>query len=196
VGVPGYPHGILPPGYIANGTSGTQYGFAVRDAGTSAGGYESERSLQMWDGSSTWRAGIKKSVTAAVTKTLEFRLKPLAYAATGGAIQFILNSGAAPVFQLAALPDGSIKYHNGSTWVATTGTGSPAGAGTVPLNAWSVIKIVASASTGVAVLTVNGVDQGNATKIGTATTMDSFSFGSGGTMPSGDNALFDDISIL
>jgi hypothetical protein len=193
VGDPGDPHGIIPPGYVANGTSGTQYGFAVRDAGTGAAGFQSERSFQMWDGSSLWRAGIKKTTAAATSKTLEFRVKPLAYASSSGAIQFVLMSGATNTYQMAIFPDGSIKYYNGSTWVNTTGTGSPAGAGTVPLNTWSVIKVTATISPATAAITVNGVAKGNAGKIGAATTMDSFSFGSGGTGPSGDNALFDDI---
>ena len=96
---------------------------------------------------------------------------------------------------MAVFPDGGIKYYNASTWVATTGTGSPAGAGTVPLNTWSLITVTATISPATAAITVNGVAKGSAAKIGTATTMNGFSFGSGGTSPSGDNALFDDVSI-
>ena len=192
LGDPGVPHGILPPGYVANGTSGSQYGFAVRDSGTSAAGYQSERSLQLWDGSSTWRAGIKKTVTPATTsKTLEFRVKPLAYAPTSGAIQFTIGSGATTVFQIAVFSDGSLNRWDGSAWHAM------AGAGTVPLSTWSLIQITASASTGSASVSVNGVSKGSAAKISgvSASTLNCFGFGSGGTAPSGDNALFDDISF-
>ena len=194
LGIPGNPHGVVPPGYVSNGTSATQYGFAVRDISTSAAGHQSERCLQMWDGSSTWRAGIKKTVTATTSKTFQFWVKPLGYDATSGCIQFSLNSGTAAVYQMAVFPDGSIRYFNASTWVATTGTGSPAGAGTVPLNTWSLITVTATVPSA-APITVNGVAKGNAAKIGTATTMDGFSFGSGGTSPTGDNALFDDVSL-
>ena len=95
---------------------------------------------------------------------------------------------------MAVFPDGSIKYYNGTTWVATTGTGSPAGAGTVPLNTWSLIQVTATVPSA-APITVNGVAKGSAGKIGTATTINGFSFGSGGTVPTGDNALFDDVVI-
>jgi len=195
VGTVGIPHGPIPPDYAANGTSATQYGFAVRDATTSEPGYQSTRSFQMWDGSSTWRAGIKKTVTATTSKTFRFWVKPQAYDATSGAITFDLLSGATNVYHSAVFPDGSIKYYNGSTWLATTGTGSPAGAGTVPLNTWSLIQVVATISPATTTITVNGAAKGTTGKWGTATTMDGFTFGSGGTAPVGDKALFDDVSI-
>jgi len=103
VGIPGIPHGAIPPGYVANGTSATQYGFAVRDSGTAAG-YQSDRCLQMWDGSSTWRCGIKKTVTASTSKTFQFRIKPLGYDASLGALQFILNSGTSSVLSNGRVP--------------------------------------------------------------------------------------------
>ena len=58
-----------------------------------------------------------------------------------------------------------------------------------------MIKIVANATSDTAYVYVNGVKIGNAIKIGTAATIDGFSFGSGGTAPTGDQALMDDIDL-
>jgi hypothetical protein len=90
------------------------------------------------------------------------------------------------MYQMAVFADGSIQYYNG-TW-HQVGTAS---AGTVPLNAWSLIEV--SATTTTATISVNGVGKGSAPPLTTVTTMNGFKFGSAGSAPTGDRTLFDDV---
>jgi len=179
------------------------YGYSAPNAGfwVSEGvtppvtGYKSYRGLYMNDSSSTTQSTITKTVTASATKTFDFRVKTLDFAPSGGAIQFHLKSGASTAFHLAIFSDGSVKYYNGTSWLSTTGSGAPAGAGTVPLNTWKLVKLVASATTDTATLYVDGVLKGTVGFRQNVSTIDSFLFGSGGSSPVGDQALFDDVSI-
>ena len=179
------------------------YGYSAPNAGfwVSEGitppvtGYQRYRGLYINDSSSTTQSTITKTVSATATKTFEFRVKTLDYAASGGAIQFHLKSGASTAFHLAIFPDGSVKYYNGASWLNTTGSGAPAGANTVPLNTWKLIKVVASATTDTATLYVDGVLEGTVGFRQNVSMMDSFLFGSGGSTSVGDQALFDDVSI-
>jgi len=188
-------HGIIPPGYVASGTSATQYGFAVRDASPNAG-YQSVRSFQMYDGSSNWQAGIKKTTTATQTKTWSYMIEPQGYAATTGAIlleiQGTVTTGTPVIFYMRVYNDGSFQYNNGTSWATVTGCG----AGTVPTNSWTAIKVVASNTTDNAGIYINGVFKANITMFatpGNVTALNAFWIGSTGTAPFGDKALFDDI---
>lgn len=157
-------------------------------------GYQSRRALALNDSSASANATALRTTSATTTKTLDFRLRPKAYAPSGS-VQWRLVSGAANAFRLAVFPDGSIKHWNGSAWLATTGSGAPAGAGTAPLDAWSRIRVVASAATGTGTLYVNGVLKGTFGKETTVASLDGFLFAGSGTAAIGDQALFDDVAF-
>ncbi len=176
--------GVVPFGYTAaNGM------FTVEDtvSGVTAPiGYQSERALYMNDTSSTLPATVIHNVsTSQATKSLSFRIKPLAYS-TSGSAQFAIVSGSTTMYQMAVFADGSVQYYNGSWHQIGT-----AGAGTVALNAWSLIEV--SATTTAATISVNGVSKGTAPPLTTVTTMNGFKFGSAGSAPTGDRALFDEV---
>ena len=184
-----YAQNVVPYGYSA-----PNFGFWVSEGITPfPTGYQSKRALAMNDSTSA-NITIQKTTTATTSKTLEFRLRPKAYA-TSGSIQWRLLSGSTNAFRVAVFPDGSIKYYNGSAWVSTTGSGSPAGAGTAPLDTWSLIKVVASASSGTGTLYVNGVLKGTVGKETTVASLNGFMFASSGSAAVGDQALFDDVSF-
>jgi hypothetical protein len=152
-------------------------------------GYVSQRALYMDDSNTSTNTNITKTgFTAGATKTFTFNLQVKAFAPTSGAVQWALLSGTTSVFQIGVFPGGGLNYYNGS-W-HTLGSGTP-----VPLNTWKTIKVVANATSDTAYVYVNGVKIGNALKNGTATTINGFSFGSGGTAPVGDQALIDDIDL-
>jgi hypothetical protein len=186
-----YAQNAVPYGY-----SSSSGGFWVSEGVTPpVTGYQSFRGLYLSDSSNSVQPTITKTVAASSTKTLEFRVRTRAFAASGGAIQFHLKSGASTAFHMAIFPDGSVKYYNGASWLNTTGSGAPAGAGTVPLDTWKLIKVVASATTDSATLYVDGVLKGTIGFRQNVSTIDSFMFASGGTLSVGDQAVFDDVSI-
>jgi len=180
-----YAYGIVPYGYTSPNN-----GFWVTDAITPLpSGYQSNRSLVLYDGQTGAQPTITKTTTATASKTLEFNYRSKTFA-TSGAHQFIIRSGTTNVYQMAVFSDGSIRYYNATTWV------SVAGASTVPADSWTLIKAVATISPATASIYVNGVLKGTAGKVNTGpTTMDNFMFASSGTLPTGDEALLDDIDF-
>lgn len=167
-------------------------GFWVADGvPPSSYGYQSSRSLYMYDGDTTDKT-ILKTTSASTSKTFEFWLKPVSFDTANGAIQWRLMSGTSTVvFRLRVLPNGTVQYRN-SSLVYTTIAGA-----SIPTGSWSRIKVVANASTGAGTLQING---GTAYAIGKeagsgVTTMNGFMFSSGGTASTNDQAFFDDIAF-
>jgi hypothetical protein len=190
------PHGILPAGYTANGTSASQYGFSVQE-GT---GYVSNRALKLWDGSSDWRAGIKKVVTASNKKTLEFRCR-IAAMPSGGSFNIpmlgTVSGTENTVFWVAVFATtattGTVKYYNGSSW-------QPIGSATLPINSssWKLIRIAADEPANTATLYIDNTPMGtfamSASPAG-ASNLTGFGLNSNGTLTSGEVVYFDDVNF-
>lgn len=193
----GWPHGILPTGYAPYGTSATQYGVSVAKGNY---GYQSDRSLRLYDGSSTWIAGVKKVTTASNTKNLEFRCRPSAIPIGGSFSWKVLGtvSGSeAVVFFFAVFaetgPTYKIKANNGSGWVQV-------GTATMPVSGsvFKQIKVVANRSANTASLYVDGVLAGTTgmySNPANTTNLTGFAFNSNGTATSGELVFFDDVDF-
>lgn len=181
-----YAYGAVPYGYTPS--DATTPGFFVTEGVVpTPSGYQSKRALFMQDLDANNKSLRKSGYAASATKTFEFKLRTKAFATSGGAIQFHLNSGTTTVFHMAVFSSGAIAYYNG-TWHALPGT-------PVPLDTWKSIKVVANAASTAAIY-VDGVLIGNAAKeTASATTIDGFTFGSGGSSITGDKALFDDVLL-
>jgi hypothetical protein len=191
------PHGILPAGYTANGTSASLYGFSVQE-GT---GYVSSRALKLWDASSSWRAGIRKIVSPVSNKKiLEFRCR-IAAMPSGGSFNIPLIgtvSGAEnTVFWVAVFAStattGTIKFYNGASW-------QPIGTAALPINSssWKLIRITADESANTAALYIDNTPMGSFTMSanpGSATNLSGFGLNSNGTGTSGEVIYFDDINF-
>ena len=183
--------GGMPVGYVRS----PDYGFWVTDSEAPLpSGYESKRALLMYDGTTSAQVTCTRTTTATATKTMEFRYRPQVFA-TGGAHQFLLRSSTTTSFQIAVFPDLSIKYYAATP---TAGWVQIAPANTIsPLNSWTLIRIEANATAGTAGVYVNNVLKGTAIKINSSipSTINNFLLASGGTAPTGDLAMFDDISF-
>lgn len=194
--ISGDPHGPLPTGYVADGTSSTEYGVAVVDGM----GYQSNRALRLWDGSSTWRAGVKKIVSASNKKTLEFRCRISGLPTTGMILIPIRGtvSGAEGIVFYVAIAgststQGVVKYNNGSGWTQI-------GTATLPISAsvWKLVKIEADEAANTAALYIDNVLMGSFTMYANATSatnLTGFGFNSNGTVPSGESIYLDDINF-
>jgi len=195
-----WPHGILPTGYAPNGTSLTQYGVSVAKGNV---GYQSDRALKLYDGSSTWRAGVKKVVSASNTKTLEFRVRPAAIPVGGSFNWQILGTVGGSeniVFFFAVFAENSgstttykLKSNNGTGWTQV-------GTATIPVSGsvWKQIKVEANESANQAKLYVDGVLAGTVgmyANPASATNLTGFSFCSNGTATSGEVIYFDDVDF-
>lgn len=196
VAVSGNPHGILPTGYIANGTSATEYGFSVQESL----GFQSTRALRLWDGSSNWIAGIKKPASPSNKKTLEFRCR-IATLPSGGSFSisiFGTVSGVeSPVFRVGVFAStaatGVVKYYNGSTWIQI-------GTATLPINSssWKLLKIEANESADSATFYIDNAPIGTFhmyVSPGNATNLTGFGLYSNGTNTFGESICFDDINF-
>ncbi|MBO9609609.1 MAG: exo-alpha-sialidase [Paenibacillaceae bacterium] len=177
--------GTTPAGYtVAN--SDANANAAVSDAYA----YDGMRSLRVYDNSTATYAAIVKTVTPSSALSFEFKLYPVAAA---GAIQFGLFSGGNAatdaVFHLKAAADGSLHYYNGSSWVSLSGAGS------VPFNAWSTVRVDA-ANTTTASVYVNGALKGTAPKWKTSSTVDRIRFATGGSASTGDDYYVDGVNIV
>ncbi|TZF83272.1 T9SS type A sorting domain-containing protein [Pedobacter sp. BS3] len=195
-----WPHGILPTGYTWAGTSSTRYGAYIAKDNH---GYQSDRALCIYDGSSTWMAGVKKTEGASTNKTLEFRCRPAAIPVGGSFSWRILGTAGGTqttVFFFAVFAESSggtttykIKANNGSGWTQV-------GTATMPVSGsvWKLIKVVANLSTNTASLYVDGVLAGTTgmyTNPSTTTNLTGFCFASNGTATSGELIYFDDVDF-
>ena len=128
---------------------------------------------------------------------LQFQLKPLAYGSPGGILFDVLgqeSTGTVPAYHFLVQPNGSMDYYNGTAWLSLPS----APAGTVSSNAWNTICVEATAASNNAALYVNGVWRGNATMYANPSNvlaLNGVAFSSSGTAYTGDQALFDDVSV-
>lgn len=187
------PHGIMPAGYVTNGTSATLYGFSVQDNQ----GCASNRALKLWDGSSTWRAGIKKNAPSSNTKTLEFLCRA-AVVPTGGSFNIQMLGTVSGVesiaFYIAVGGDGKITANNGSGWAQV-------GTALFPVNTgnWRRIRVEANESANIASIYMDGVLVGNTSMYSNpanTTNLTGFAFGSNGTLTYGEVVYFDDVNLF
>jgi|GEM_PF-902417 len=176
-----------------NALADVPYGYTDASMATvsDADGFESDRALYINDTSSSSIAVIKKITEATDSKQLTFRLKPTAYG-TNGAIMFDIlanvTSGNPTAYHFASFSNGSLKYYNGSAWVQI------GGAGTVPFNTWSQIRVDATLTS--ANVYVNGTLIGSAGMYANPANVINFNgyaFASSGTTPVGDKAYIDDV---
>jgi hypothetical protein len=191
-------HGLMPYGYALYGNIASKHGISVRDVY----GYASNRALCLFDGDSSYLAGLKKIESASNKKILEFRFRAAAIPANQFISMRILGmaSGSeSTVFYLALMPDGSLRANQGTGGFNHT----VAGPGTIAINPtspWRLIKIVADESANIAYVYLDG----SATPVGSfsmhtspagTTNLTGFAFASYGTNTFGELAYFDDINF-
>lgn len=186
-------NGILPTGYVPNGTSPTQYGVSVVRGGY---GYQSDRALKLYDNSSTWQAGVKKIVAAGNAKTLEFRCRPAAMP-PGSSVSWQIRGTVAGVenivFYFAVFSDGKIKANNGSGW-------KQIGTATLPVSStnWKLIRVEADEFANSATLYVDNKLMGTTVMYADparTTNLTGFAFNSNGIATSGELIYFDDVDF-
>jgi|GEM_PF-3459948 len=170
--------GQVPKGYEQAGASGT-----VSNTQAFAG----SKSLRIYDNSPSVLTNVVRQTNATPTKTLEFKMYPVA-----GTKVISINSGgndnSHAVFHIGLMSDGSIQYYNGSAWT------SIATAGAVSSNHWHTIAIEANNTTSARVY-LDGAFKGTAGKWNTFQTMDRVRFMSGGTTATGDDFYVDNVSF-
>jgi hypothetical protein len=187
-----YAYGAVPQGYTALDTANPCFWVSEGVVPTPSG-YKSQRALFMNDNDGNNKALTKSGYSASATKTLEFKLRTKAFSPPpdSGCVQFSLMSGTSNVFHLAVFPKGVIKYYSSGWHIVGHDSVS------VPLDTWKTIKVVANASTNKASVYVDGnlIGSNVVKDVTAATTINGFSFGSGGSAPVGDKALFDDVEL-
>ncbi|MFK7694153.1 exo-alpha-sialidase [Paenibacillus sp. HJGM_3] len=151
-------------------------------------GFESSKSLRVYDNSASGIASISKETDPSSNKSLDFRIYPEAIGAANifGITGQMIN-GKQTAYHLAVFPDASLRFYNSKAWVVI------APAGSVPIKTWSRIRLEASLTS--ANIYVNGK------KVGTVGTsypllfdaLDGIKFASGGTAPVGDDFYIDNV---
>ncbi|MBF9129653.1 exo-alpha-sialidase [Plantactinospora sp. S1510] len=160
--------------------------WATQRSGDLAGN-DSASALRIVDTNPDAHSQVTWNGTAAASKTLEFRLKPVSLL---GFLFPVLgrNSAGSTVnaYHLAVAADGSIRRYNGSQWIALTA------AGVVAEGRWHTIRV--TATTSAATIALNGVTvASNVPVTAAATTLTGYTFASNGTGTSGDDYLVDDV---
>lgn len=186
------PHGILPAGYTWAGTSSTRYGASVNKGV----GYQSSCALKLYDGSSTWQAGVKKITSPSNKKVFQFRCRPAAIPSGGCFIWTIrgtVSGVESTVFYFLVGSDGKIKANNGSGWTQV-------GTATLPVSAtnWKLITMIADRAANKDSLFVDGVFAGVTTMYANpanTTNLTGFAFASNGTATWGEVVYLDDIDF-
>jgi hypothetical protein len=151
---------------------------------------ETRRVLRLTDVSDASIARAVWRSTPAEKKTLELSLRPLALSS---AFLFSLSGtdaagGVVDAFRFGVFPDGSVAHYDAGAkaWVPLVKAGS------VPVGRWSRLRVDATLEKftllidGSVVATAPPSTQG-------AVALDAHAFASGGTKPSGDDALIDDV---
>lgn len=175
---------LVPDGYTTLPSGGFWVSEGVTPLPT---GYQSRRALFMKDADDS-RCEITKLTSAETSKTLEFRIRTKAFASYAGAIQWKIVSNSTYAFRMRVTPSGTVQYYDGTSYHTISGI-------TIPADTWTLVSVTANASTGTGTISING---GAAHAIGKETTVSSlngFSFSSGGAASVGDQALFDDVSF-
>ncbi len=153
------------------------------------GDNDSASALRIVDNSADAHSKVVWAAAASATKTLEFRLKPLAM--PNGFLFDVLgrNPAGATVtaYHLAVQPDGSIARWTGQTWQLLSPTGL------VKVGTWQTIRVQAT-TTG-ATIAVGDTTVANGVPPSTAGAVSLFGhrFASAGTKPIGGDFLVDDV---
>lgn len=148
----------------------------------------SNRALRVVDNDPNAQARVDWIGTAGTSRVLDFRVKP---AAMPSALLFdVLGRNSAgttvPAFHLAVFSDGSLARHDGSNWYVMTAPGL------VPVGQWTTLRVEATTTS--ATLYVNGTVRASLIAPTTTTsTLVGHTFASGGTKPTGDDFLIDDV---
>ncbi|WP_127580110.1 hypothetical protein [Paenibacillus koleovorans] len=172
--------GAVPAGYYSTGASTTVSNIQA---------YAGSKSVRIQDTSASVLSALVKKTAPSHAKLLEFQIHPVTVAFTN---VFSLSTGDTTddiVFQLGVHTDGRLKYYDGTAW------NYMGAVGTVPMNAWSKIRVYASDTTS-ADLYVNDVFIGTAGLYHWFPTMDRVIFRSGSTAGTGDEYYIDQVSFI
>lgn len=156
---------------------------------TRSGTNGSSRALRLSDSSNGAPAKVVWTGTAGSTRTLEFRVNPVALA--NGFLFDVRgrNSAGSTVdsYHLGVGTNGALMRHAG-TWIGITG------AGVVPVGGWRTVTVQASTTSATILVdgqvVATGIPPSNA-----STSLLGYTFSSGGTDPVGDNIVIDDVSF-
>lgn len=145
----------------------------------------SNKTLRILDSSTTTAVQASKTTTAGTNKTLECSIG--AKNITNGIeLSICSGSSANKVFNIKILPDGSIKYYNGTTWNAL------AKENTIKFDQWSRMELKAEGTTN-ARLFIDDICVGNLSNCGSYSTMDRFVISTSSLTGTGDEVCFDNI---
>ena len=147
---------------------------------------DSRNALLFNDGSTTSAAKGTYLSGSASSRTVEFQVKPVTL--PNGMLFDVMGTSAGSTvtaYHLAVFPDASLRQYKDSTWVPI------APPGTVPIGAWSKVRISASLTS--AVISVDGSTVATVDPTASATALTGHQFSSSGTAPTGDVFAVDDV---
>lgn len=162
----------------------TPDGFVVTGGTAAVGEVDGERALHVTDESAEAISRVVRPIVATTAARVELKIFPVAL--PSGALIDLAQGSEAGV-HLAVMQDGSLSYYDGAWRVV-------APAGTVPMGAWSTIRIEAL-SPGRAALFVGGRHVGSAGRYRDIAAIDGVSFSSGSTAGTGDEFYVDDVDV-
>ncbi|MFB6720705.1 sialidase family protein [Kribbella sp. NPDC056345] len=179
---------VEPVGGVPSGCT-TPAGKGAAVVSGERGVHESQRSLLVNDVSGASHTVVVCPLDPAPSTALSFSVYP---ATLQNGFLVSLNGrwqggAAGTIYHLNVLPSGSIQWYDGTRWTPF------AAAGTVPIGAWSNVRIEAGSQS--AQVFVGGQSVGAASRAGSAGVLElsSYQFGSNGTVPEGDRVFFDDV---
>jgi hypothetical protein len=174
------PWGNLPRGALASPAPSM-----VWITSDTSGG--SHQALRLSDSSTSLQAKVSFASAASASKTLAFRVNPVAWAsgANGGFI-FTLNSGTSAAVQIAIFKDGTLHAYNGSAYTSVA-------VDPIPIGSWATVTLTRT-STGTT-LRVGSGPTATVAPAASASTVDGYTFASSGSSPSGDQVLIDDVDF-
>ncbi len=151
---------------------------------------DSSRALRLKDSKDTAPATTSRFTTSAKERTLEFRVKPIAL--PNALIFDILGDTSTEsgigAYHLAAFSDGSLNVYD----YATSSWSPLPGDTTLPVGAWSTIRLIATTSSAIVCVDGEQIAKVQPSTSG-LTSLTGHSFSSAGTVPTGDHILIDDV---
>jgi len=179
---------VEPVGGLPSGCT-TPAGKAAAVVSSERGAQGSGRSLLVNDASTTSHTVVVCTLDPAPSTSLSFAVYPASL--PNGflvSLQGRWQGGAlGTIYHLNVLPSGAIQWYDGARWTPF------APAGTVPIGAWSNIRVDAGSQS--AQVFVGDQSVGSVGRAGTAGVLElsSYQFASNGTVPQGDRVFFDDV---
>lgn len=160
-----------------------------------ARGFHSRQSLLVSDETTTAIAEIQCAAPAQTGAEFDFAVYPaqlqngLIYTLLGHLTNYA--SGPRPVFHLEVTPTGSVRWYDNAGWTQI------APSGTVPLSAWSLLRVQVPSDQREAYVYVDGRYIGQSGPWGVRAVADitGFQFSSAGTATAGDEVYVDDVAF-